>query len=151
MWFTSYLLQTTMRVWDVLFNEGASILFIVALAIFKVRHIIISTILAGWFWINSWVQNVFTKLTASVIVLSRWKRRNCWLQSMWERWWKFYQMLLITPMIQMNCWRCNPSQDFSQCCLLLLWRYTKGPWDCYCLEWSYKWQSSEFLDGLYMR
>lgn len=29
--------QTTMRVWDVLFNEGASILFIVALAIFKVR------------------------------------------------------------------------------------------------------------------
>ncbi|KAG0573664.1 hypothetical protein KC19_VG198400 [Ceratodon purpureus] len=30
--------ETAMRVWDVLFNEGASILFIVALAIFKMRE-----------------------------------------------------------------------------------------------------------------
>jgi hypothetical protein len=28
--------QTTLRVWDVLFNEGAKVLFHVALAIFKV-------------------------------------------------------------------------------------------------------------------
>jgi len=30
--------QTTLRVWDVLFNEGAKVLFHVALAIFKVPH-----------------------------------------------------------------------------------------------------------------
>ena len=33
------LMQTTMRVWDVLFNEGANILFRVALAVFKVQGV----------------------------------------------------------------------------------------------------------------
>lgn len=32
-------MQTTMRVWDVLFNEGANILFRVALAVFKVQGV----------------------------------------------------------------------------------------------------------------
>ena len=34
----AFVIQTVMRVWDVLFNEGARVLLKVALAIFKVRH-----------------------------------------------------------------------------------------------------------------
>lgn len=35
-WWQSFLVQTTLRVWDVLFYEGAKVLFHVALGIFKV-------------------------------------------------------------------------------------------------------------------
>ena len=34
----NFCLQTTLRVWDVLFYEGAKVLFHAALAIFKVSH-----------------------------------------------------------------------------------------------------------------
>jgi hypothetical protein len=63
--------QTTLRVWDVLFNEGAKVLFHVALAIFKVRVWI--PCLYGWnnaFWLFGFFYFTFHKFYNSC----RWEK-----------------------------------------------------------------------------